>query len=73
MTLYSARVHRNDFVESVEGHIPTRAMNKVELLTDGDRYRMLLSRLLRNLPRMLMAMTRRPLSASISRTVRTVS
>lgn len=34
---------------------------------------MLLSRLLRNLPRMLMAMTRSPLSASISRTVMTVS
>lgn len=34
---------------------------------------MLLSLLLRNLPRILMAITRRPVSASISRTVRTVS
>ena len=36
-------------------------------------YLMLLSRLLKNFPRMLMAMTRSPLSASISSTVRTVS
>lgn len=34
---------------------------------------MLLSLLLKNLPRILIAMTRRPLSASISRTVMTVS
>jgi hypothetical protein len=34
---------------------------------------MLLSRLLRNFPRMLIAMTRRPLSASMSNTVETVS
>ncbi len=34
---------------------------------------MLLSRLLKNLPKMLIAMTRSPLSASISRTVMTVS
>lgn len=34
---------------------------------------MLLSRLLRNFPRILIAMTRKPLSASISRTVITVS
>ena len=35
--------------------------------------RILLSRLLRNLPRILIAITRRPLSASISNTVSTVS
>lgn len=34
---------------------------------------MLLSRLLRNFPRILIAMTRKPLSASISKTVMTVS
>lgn len=34
---------------------------------------MLLSLLLKNFPRMLIAMTLRPLSASISRTVKTVS
>ena len=34
---------------------------------------MLLSRLLKNFPKMLIAMTRRPLSASISNTVITVS
>jgi len=36
-------------------------------------YRMLLSRLDRNLPRILIAITRNPVSASISRTVNTVS
>ena len=36
-------------------------------------YRMLLSLLLRNFPRILMAITRKLLSASISKTVRTVS
>lgn len=73
MALYSARVHGDDFVQSIEGYIPMGSMGKVELNMNSDRYRMLLSRLLRNLPRMLMAMTRRPLSASISRMVRTVS
>ena len=34
---------------------------------------MLLSRLLKNLPNILIAMTRKPVSASISKTVRTVS
>lgn len=34
---------------------------------------MLLSLLLRNLPSILMAMTRKPVSASISKTVKTVS
>lgn len=36
-------------------------------------YRMLLSLLLKNLPRMFIAMTRKPVSASISSTVNTVS
>ena len=36
-------------------------------------YRMLLSLLLKNFPRILIAMTRSPVSASISRTVSTVS
>ena len=44
----------------------------VRMLATMD-YRMLLSRFPRNFPRMLIAMTRRPFSASISRIVRTVS
>jgi len=44
-----------------------------DLNTANFVYRMLLSLLLKNLPRMFIAMTRKPVSASISSTVSTVS
>lgn len=74
MALYGICVYRNDLVERVEGDVAAGiSVRFVRLLDLFRTHRMLLSRLLKNLPRMLIAMTRNPLSASMSRTVKTVS
>ena len=73
MPLNSVCVDRDDLVECIQSHISKNQGNQslgvIWLLS----YLMLLSLLLKNLPSMLIAMTLRPLSASISNTVKTVS
>lgn len=78
MSLNGVSVYRHNFIKGIESDIAESIGGMVSICDaswtlSGNTHRMLLSRLLRNLPRMLMAMTRRPLSASISRTVITVS
>src|SRR5258708_3651877 len=65
-------VHGDDFEKGIKGNIATSNISII-LEFQGFAYRMLLSRLLKNLPSILIAMTRKLLSATISRTVITVS
>lgn len=83
MALDSIGVYADDLVESVESDVSAKVvrMTRVSGRRERERQtgredatdRMLLSLLPKNFPRMLMAITRSPLSASISRTARTVS
>lgn len=84
VTLDGVGIHSDDLVEGVEGDVSgeteERKTKRAESWlrcedsrSDCSTHRMLLSLFPKNFPRMLIAMTRSPLSASISRTARTVS
>lgn len=75
MTLDGIGVHWNNLVQSVESDITSEKKNQAwfETRRTMGKNRILLSLLLRNLPSILIAITRKPVSASISRTVSTVS
>jgi len=73
MALDGVRVHGDYFVQGVQRNITGERAGLKREEQQESNYRMLLSRLLKNFPRMLIAITRRPVSASISRTVKTVS
>lgn len=73
MSLNGVGIDRDNLVQSVQSNIAILMISELSNRSDYDSYRMLLSLLLRNLPSMLIAITRRPVSASISRTVNTVS
>src|ERR1700722_62090 len=74
MSLDCVRVHRDNLVEGIEGNISGIKESQSEMARNCvEIYRILLSRLLRNFPRILIAITRKPVSASISKMVKTVS
>lgn len=74
MALYSGCVYRYNFVECVEGNVAILGLNFRDwTILMNQTYRILLSRLDKNFPRILIAITLKPVSASISSTVNTVS
>lgn len=74
MPLHCVCVDRDNLVECVQGHVSREHDNQSpEVVELCSTYLMLLSLLLKNFPKMLIAITLNPLSASISRTVKTVS
>ena len=76
MSLYSRCVNGHDLVQRIKGDIAKLGSGINERFAFKDivqTRRILLSRLDKNFPRMLIAITRKPVSASISSTVNTVS